>query len=103
MSRQVIRQPDGKYAVFSTGTDQWVMWDFTREQYIEHRAEQAAREAREDAARLLDEVDAGEVPWGGWTFAEANAVSKRHGGTVLDGPVDERLLAELEAQRSDVQ
>ena len=56
MGRQVIRQPDGLYAVFSSGTDQWVAWGLTREQYIERRADEAAREAQEDAARLLDEV-----------------------------------------------
>lgn len=31
------------------------------------------------------------------TFAEANAQSKASGGEVLDGPVDEKLLAELTA------
>jgi len=98
MGRQLIRQPDGLYAVFSSGTDQWVAWDLTREQYIERRVEEAAREAREDAARLLDDTDAGLV-YAGWTFAEANACSKDSGGEVLDGPVDANLLAEFEADR----
>ena len=44
MGRAVIKQPDGLYAVFSTGVDRWVAWDLTREQYIERRVEEAARE-----------------------------------------------------------
>jgi hypothetical protein len=84
MGRQVIRQPDGLYALFSTGVDRWVAWDLTREQYIERRAEEAAREARADAARLLDDTDAGLV-YAGYTFEEANAASVEQGGEDLSG------------------
>jgi len=84
MGRQIIRQPDGRYALFSTGTDRWVAWDLTREQYIDRRAEEAAREARADAARLLDDTDAGLV-YAEYTFEEANAESVEHGGEDLSG------------------
>jgi hypothetical protein len=84
MGRSVIKQPDGLYAVFSSGTDRWVAVNLTREEYVEWRAEQAAREAREDAARLLDDVDAGLV-YSGYTFEEANAESAANGGTDLSG------------------
>jgi hypothetical protein len=80
----VIKQPDGLYAVFSTGTDRWVAWDLTREQYIERRAEEAAREARADAARLLDEIEGGRyMTVYGMTFEEANAQSVESGGEDL--------------------
>jgi hypothetical protein len=93
MGRTVIKQPDGLYAVFSSGTDRWVAYDFTRDQYIEWRAEQAAREAREDAARLLDDVDAGLV-YSGYTFEEANSASVESGG--------EDLSAKLSVQEAVV-
>jgi hypothetical protein len=86
MGRQLIRQPDGRYALFSTGTDRWVAWDLTREQYTELRAEAAAREARADAARLLDDMDAGRY-YAGYTFEEANAESVENGGEDLSGRV----------------
>lgn len=89
MSRYVIRQPDGLYAVFSTGTDRWVAWDLTREQYVERRAEEAAREARESAARLLGDVDAGTY-YAGYTFEEANAESAANGGEDLGGKAAEQ-------------
>src|ERR1035441_9500450 len=87
MGRAVIRQPDGLYAVFSSGTDQWVAWDLTREQYIDRRVEEVAREARADAARLLDDTDAGLV-YAGYTFGEANAESVEHGGEGLTEPCE---------------
>jgi hypothetical protein len=87
MGRCVIKQPDGLYAVFSSGTECWVASDLTREQYIEWRVEQAAREARVEAGRLIDDVDAGRV-YAGYTFEEANAMSGENGGVVLpDGSV----------------
>ena len=82
MGRQVIRQPDGLYAVFSTGVDRWVARDLTREQYIEWRVKRAAQEARADAARLLDDLEAGQY-YAGYTFEEANATSVEHGGEDL--------------------
>jgi hypothetical protein len=84
MGRAVIRQPDGLYAVFSNGADRWIAWNLTRGQYIERRVEEAAREARADAARLLDDVDAGLV-FAGYTFEEANAESVENGGEDLSG------------------
>jgi hypothetical protein len=84
MGRCVIRQPDGLYAVFSTGTDRWIAVNLTREQYIERQSLLAAQEARTDAARLLDDVDAGLVN-AGYTFEEANAESVEHGGEDLSG------------------
>ena len=103
MGRYVIRQPDGLYAVFSTGTDRWVAWDLTREQYIDRRAEEAAREARADAARLLDEIDDGRyMTFYGMTFEEANAQSVESGGEDLRAkaatrPADRERLARLSA------
>lgn len=83
MGRYVIRQPDGLYAVFSTGTGRWVAVNLTRDQYIERQSLLAAQEARTDAARLLDDVDAG-LPWFGWFgFEEANAESAANGGEDL--------------------
>lgn len=84
MGRQLIKQPDGLYAVFSTGTDRWVAWDLTREQYIERRVDEAAKEARVDAARLLDDLEAGDY-YAGYTFEEANAASVEHDGEDLSG------------------
>src|ERR1035441_8545368 len=103
MGRAVIRQPDGLYAVFSSGTDQWVAWDLTREQYIDRRVEEAAREARADAARLLDDTDAGLV-YAGYTFGEDNAgraESVEHGGEGLSGKLPDAEFRQQSAEFMD--
>jgi len=106
MGHQVIKQPDGLYAIFSSFTDTWIVYDATRQDVIDYYAEKAAREAREGTARLLDDVD--ENPRKAYfqfamTFEEANAESKHSGGKVLDGPLDEKLLAELTAAWGDAE
>lgn len=62
MGQQIIRQPDGKLAVFSSVTDTFVVVDATPEEIIEWRAEAGAEEARErtraELARVLDEGNA---------------------------------------------
>lgn len=95
MGHQIIRQPDGLYAVFSSGTDRWLAWDLTREQYIERRVDEAAREARTDAAWLLDAMDGGEV-YAGYTFEEANAESAANGGKDLIAGRDAGQVGERE-------
>jgi hypothetical protein len=84
VGRSVIKQPDGRYAVFSTGTDRWLAWDLTREQYAERCVKLAVTEALADATRLLDDVDNGTY-CAGYTFEEANAESAANGGEDLSG------------------
>ena len=106
MGHQIIRQPGGLYAVFSTGTDRWIRWDQTRDDLIEWSADRAAKDARESMARLLDEVDQGpEYAYTrtfALTFAKANAKSMLSGGQVLDGPVDGGVLEESRIQDAEM-
>ena len=80
MGRQIIRQPDGKLAVFSTGTDTWVRRDATPDELVEHYAERAAEVARASARREIAEVLAGQMRGYGYTFDEANENSRERGG-----------------------
>lgn len=58
MAQQIMKQPDGRLAVFSTITDTFVLVDATPEEVIEWRAEEAAESARErtktELGRVLD-------------------------------------------------
>jgi hypothetical protein len=102
MGHQIIKQPDGLYAVFSSVVDSWILYDATREDLIGYYAEKAYEDAkryredaeryREDAergtARLLDAIE--ENPRKAYcqftmTFEEANAMSVKHGGEDLSG------------------
>lgn len=56
MGQQIIKQPDGKLAVFSTVVDAFVVVDATPDELVEWRAEEAAEAARERTRRELEHV-----------------------------------------------
>lgn len=60
MGQQIIQQPDGRLAVFSTIVDAFIIVDATPEEILDWRAEEAAKEARRKTQRQLDHVLAGE-------------------------------------------
>ena len=102
MGHQIVKQPDGKLAIFSDSVNDWIVWDATAEEVVEYYAERAAESARESARRTVGHVMADEPRKSYYqftqTFAVLNAVSKHGQGHVLPGPVDEGKLAELEEQ-----
>jgi hypothetical protein len=86
MSQQVIRQPNGKYGVFSSITDTIIVWDATDVELVEWFAEQAAEDARQAARRVLGHVAAGQPRKAYFQFTltweEALESDREHGGTV---------------------
>lgn len=85
MGSQIIRQPSGKYAIFSTYTDTITVWDATEDEIVEHFAERAAERAREDARRQLGHVAGGNPRAAYYQFAmtweEALDEDRKHRGT----------------------
>ena len=56
MGEQIIKQPDGRLAVFSSIVDAFIIIDATPEEILDWRAEGAAAKAREQTQRELDAV-----------------------------------------------
>lgn len=56
MGQQVIKQPDGRFAIFSTNTDTINVWDATAEEIVEHFVDQAAADARRRATDIMEKV-----------------------------------------------
>jgi hypothetical protein len=88
MGHQIIKQPDGLYAVFSSFTDTWILNDATRQDIIDYNVGKAREDAERNTARILDAVDVD--PRKAYyqftmTFEEANAESVEHGGEDLSG------------------
>lgn len=77
MGHQIIRQPDGKLAVYSSGVDAWMIVDSSPEELLDYYAERAADDARRSARRTIDAVlaDAPQQVYYQFamTFDEANA------------------------------
>jgi hypothetical protein len=84
MGQQIIKQPDGRFAVFSTNTDTIMVWDGTAQEIVEWFAERAAFDARQTARLLLSLVDAGDTRSAYHQFAmswdEALEMDRDHGG-----------------------
>lgn len=89
MAYQVIRQPSGKLAVFSTGADRWAVYDAEPEEIVEWFAQRAADNARLSARETVNVVLAGNprqiYAQFAMTFEEANAKSAEDGGMTLPG------------------
>ncbi|KOG22008.1 hypothetical protein [Streptomyces viridochromogenes] len=79
MAEQIIRQPDGRLAVFSSVSDSFVLLDATPDEVVEWRATEAAeaarRNTRAELARVLD--DANDRPYRQFTLTWEEA-SRRH-------------------------
>lgn len=84
MGNQIIRQPDGHFAVFSSVTGTIILWDATKDEIVEWFAEQAAEDARQSVRRKIEHVAAGEARRAYSQFAmtwdEALEKDGEHGG-----------------------
>jgi len=87
MGQQIIKQPDGKLAVFSTVVEAFIVTDATAEELVEWRAEEAAKEAREQTRRQVRHVLADEpervYARRAMTWEEASQVNEANGGEPL--------------------
>lgn len=91
MGAQIIRQPDGRYALFSSITGTVNIWNATEDEIVEECTERAVRlyrtdrtEANREARRLLSHVATGEPrrAYGRFTMAweKAVAMDREHDG-----------------------
>lgn len=84
MGQQIIKQPDGRLAVFSSVTDSFIVVDAAPDELVEWRAEEAAEKAREQTRRELEHVLADNPRAVYFQFAktweEAAEMDREHGG-----------------------
>ena len=83
MGYQVIKQPDGRYAIFSSYTDTWCESNADRDEVFDWFAERAKEESDRQMMRVMEAVDTD--PRQAYyqfamSFEEANAKSIAHGG-----------------------
>ncbi|GAX57355.1 hypothetical protein [Streptomyces olivochromogenes] len=92
MGQQIIKQPDGLLAVFSSITDTFILMDATPDEIVEWRAEQAAHSERERTRRELGHVLADDPRAAYFQFArtweEVCEMNREHGGDLIpqNGP-----------------
>lgn len=84
MGHQILKQPDGRLAVFSSFTDTFVLMDATEGEVVDWFAEQAAERERERTRAVLGHVLANN-PQAAYfqftlTWEEAVQTNQKHGG-----------------------
>ncbi|MEI5032355.1 hypothetical protein RB201_03930 [Streptomyces sp. S1A(2023)] len=84
MGQQIITQPDGRLAVFSSITDTFIVVDAAPDELVEWRAEEAAEQARERTRRELDKVLSGDSESvyhrRALSWEDAARMDREHGG-----------------------
>lgn len=87
MGYQIIKQPNGLLAVFSSYTDSWVVAEGTYDEVVEYFAEMAAEDSRTATKRILEHV-VGDAPRKAYAqfalaFEEANRMHNKHHAKVF--------------------
>lgn len=84
MGHQILKQPDGRLAVFSSFTDTFVLMDADPDEIVDWFAEQAAETERERTRTVLGHVLADNPRAAYFQFAhtweEACQLNQDHGG-----------------------
>lgn len=82
MSWQIIKQPNGKYALWSSVVDNFVMYDATEQDIIDEFVDRERERVQRNVQEILDKIKAGEKAYYQFTmsFDEAiETIRERHG------------------------
>jgi len=60
MGRHIIKQPNGKLAIWSTIVDNFIMTDVTKEEYIAFRIQEETERVEKDINDIVDRLDTGQ-------------------------------------------
>lgn len=93
MGHQIIKQPDGRLAVFSSVTDSWILTNASPEELADYYAERAAQEARELARVTIGLVMTDQPVRAYYQFAmsvrEADEAARKQGNKTLQETLEE--------------
>jgi len=82
MSQQIIRQPDGRYAIWSTIVDGFLLLDATRDELIEAMLSNERDRVRIRVNDICDKLDTGANPYFQFTMTWEEAIrehEQQHG------------------------
>jgi len=85
MARQIIKQPNGKFAIWSSIVDNFIMTDATPEEYIQFRIEEESNRIKKDITEIVEKLEAGtkigyyDLSWD----SALKEIEERHGAEEL--------------------
>jgi len=66
MGRNIIKQPNGLYAQWSTIVDDLITWNMTKEELIQWRIDEAAEGIREDVEIYIKSIELNTPKYSWW-------------------------------------
>ena len=63
MGRQIIKQPDGKYSIWSSIVDNFIITDCTKEEYIEFAINEEKEKIKEQLNEIFEIIEEGGKPY----------------------------------------
>jgi hypothetical protein len=82
LGRQILKQPDGEFAVWSTNSDSIIIYDATEADIVTYFLERDVRDSIAATMKIIDELEAGEKPYYQFTMTWEQALKEheeRHG------------------------
>lgn len=76
MSDQIIKQPNGRYAIFSSVCDDFVVVDANKEEIIQEFETALGKFGGNTADRIIHQLDSGDRPYHQFTLSFDDAVGK---------------------------
>ncbi len=76
MGQQIIQQPNGKFCLFDSITDTFVLMDYTGSEMVEYIADEAKCRAKKQAQQLIDSIERKEKPYYQFTMTFSQAAKK---------------------------
>lgn len=102
MGYQIIKQPDGRLALFSSFTDTLAMWDANRDEVLDFFIELSTADTRRSVLQKLEQVESGHPRAAYAQFAmtwdEAVEESREHGLDVTDPKTLEKIAKDSAKQ-----
>jgi len=69
MGQQIIKQPNGKYCLFSSVVDNVTYYDMTKEEIVEVWTEKAKKDFEKKVNDIVSKLDKGEKPYFQFTLS----------------------------------
>lgn len=79
MSKQIIKQPDGKYCIYSTQSDNFVVMDSDKQGLIDYFLLNDKNTWRKYVNEIIEKLETGEKPYHQFTMSYEDAVERIEG------------------------
>jgi len=82
LGRQIIQQPDGKLAVWSTNSDSIILYDATEDEIVQYFIDREVKRIDQDIRQIIAELRGNGKPYYQWTMTWDEALKEheeRHG------------------------